>query len=122
MELLWQFEGDFSFESGIEAFKNFQKLDQKPRAIFACNDSMCHAFIQEAMVEGYNFPGDIAIVGFDDLPLCKKHRPKISSIHTDYEDLGVISIQRMKELLANPDQPKQLLSLVPTELIKRESS
>lgn len=122
MELAWHFEGDFSFESGIEAFKAFKKLDQKPRAIFACNDSMCHAFIQEAMVEGYDFPDDIAIVGFDDLPLCKKHRPKISSIHTDYEDLGVISIQRMKELLANPDQPKELLSLVPTTLIKRESS
>lgn len=121
-ELVWEFEGNFSFESGLEAFKEFEQLDTKPRAIFACNDNMCHGFMQEAMVKGYTFPDDIAIVGFDDLPLCKRHRPQISSVHTNYEDLGAVSIHRMKELLANPDQPKAVLSLVPTRLVERESS
>lgn len=122
LELLWKYEGDFSFESGLKAFHDFEKLEHKPRAIFACNDNMCHGFIQEAMVNGYSFPDDIAIVGFDDLPLCKRHRPKISSVHTDYVDLGAVSIQRMKELLANPEQPASVLSLVPTTLVERESS
>lgn len=122
MELLWKYEGNFSFESGIKAFNDFEKLDKKPRAIFACNDNMCHGFIQEAMVKGYTFPDDIAIVGFDDLPLCRRHRPKISSVHSDYEDLGAVSIQRMKELLANHRQPEAILSLVPTTLVERESS
>jgi DNA-binding LacI/PurR family transcriptional regulator len=122
LELSWKFEGNFSFESGISAFQNFEALDSKPRAIFACNDNMCHGFMQEAMVKGYHFPEDIAIVGFDDLPLCRRHRPRISSVHTDYEELGGVSIQRMKELLASPKQPRTLLSLVPTTLIQRESS
>lgn len=122
MELVWEFEGDFSFESGLKAFKDFEKLSTKPRAVFACNDNMCHGFMQDAMVKGYTFPRDIAIVGFDDLPLCKRHRPQISSVHTNYEDLGAVSIQRMKELLANPNQPKSVLSLVPVRLEERESS
>lgn len=122
MELVWEFEGDFSFESGLKAFKDFEKLSTGPRAIFACNDNMCHGFMQDAMVKGYTFPRDIAIVGFDDLPLCKRHRPQISSVHTNYEDLGAVSIQRMKELLANPNQPKSVLSLVPVRLEERESS
>lgn len=122
MELVWEIEGNYSVDSGIDAFEDFQKLDEKPRAIFSSNDNMCKAFMREAMVEGYTFPDDIAIVGFDDLPLCERHRPKISSIHTDYELLGKVSIQKMKEMLANPDQPKTLLSMVPVELNVRESS
>lgn len=122
MELTWEYEGDFSFESGLEAFKDFEKSDTKPRAIFACNDNMSHGFIQDAMVKGYNFPNDIALVGFDDLPLCKRHRPQISSVHTNYEELGAVSIQRLKELMANPKRPTSVLSLVPTTLMARESS
>lgn len=122
MELTWQFEGNYSIDSGIKAFQEFHKLKQKPRAIFSANDNMCKAFIKEAMVEGYRFPEDIAIVGFDDLPICERHRPTISSVHTDYELLGKVSIQKMKEMLAHSDKPKSLLSLVPVELNIRESS
>jgi len=121
-ELVWEAEGNFSIDSGIQAFEDYQKLDNKPRAIFSSNDNMCEAFMREAMVEGYAFPEDIAIVGFDDLPMCKRHRPTISSVHTDYDLLGRISIQKMKELLANPEQPKSILTLLPVELKVRQSS
>ncbi|HKK47261.1 MAG TPA: LacI family DNA-binding transcriptional regulator [Balneolaceae bacterium] len=122
MELVWEVEGNFSIDSGINAFKEFQALDNKPRAIFSSNDNMCEAFMREAMVEGYTFPDDIAIVGFDDLPICKRHRPTITSVHTDYELLGKVTIQKMKEMLANPGTPKAILSLVPVELTVRQSS
>ncbi len=122
MDLLWEFNGDFTVESGVEAFRAFEKLENKPRAVFACNDTMCQSFIKEAMVKGYNFPEDIAIAGFDDLPLCSRHNPTISSVHTNYEALGGVSIQKMKEMLADSDQPKGLLSLVPVKLNVRGSS
>lgn len=122
MELVWEFEGNYSIGSGIEAFREFEKLDNKPRAIFSSNDNMCKAFMKEAMMEGYTFPEDLAIVGFDDLPMCKNHRPTISSVHTDYEMLGKVSIQKMKELLGNPEKPRKLLSLVAVDLNVRESS
>lgn len=122
MTLSWEFEGDFSFESGIQAFHAFNKAKNKPRAIFAGNDNMCQGFMQQAMVEGYNFPEDIAIVGFDDLPICSRHVPKISSVHTHYEHLGTVSIQKMKALLGEDEQPGRMINLVPTELVVRESS
>ncbi|NGP76627.1 LacI family transcriptional regulator [Balneolaceae bacterium YR4-1] len=122
MEVVWEYEGDFSFESGIKAFKNFDQSGTKPRAIFACNDNMNHGFVQEAMIKGYQFPDDIAAVGFDDLPICKRHRPQLSSVHTNYEELGAVSIQRLKELMANPNRPSSVLSMVPTELRVRGSS
>lgn len=122
MELSWDYHGDFTFESGKEAFKDFQKLEHKPRAIFASNDAMCHAFMEEALMHGYDVPGDIAVVGYDDLPICERHRPSISSIFTNYQKLGEITMEKLKELLSNPNQEKRMLSLVPVTLNKRESS
>lgn len=122
MELVWEMDGNFSIDSGINAFSEYQKLDKKPRAIFSSNDNMCESFMREAMVKGYSFPDDIAIVGFDDLPMCKRHRPMISSVHTNYELLGKVTIQKMKEMLGNPGKPHSLLCLVPVELNVRESS
>lgn len=122
MELVWNFDGDFTFESGVEAFKKFEKEDLKPRAIFASNDDMGHAFLEEALARGYQVPDELALVSFDDLPICRRHRPTISSVHTDYEKLGLVTVEKMKELLDNPDQQEGVLSLVPVHLNIRESS
>ncbi|MDX1638182.1 MAG: LacI family DNA-binding transcriptional regulator [Balneolaceae bacterium] len=122
LTLSWRFRGELKPESGVKAFKEFDKLDQKPRAIFSCNDVMCHAFMQEAMAAGYQFPDDIAIVGYDDLPLCSRNRPTISSIHTDYERLGAVTIDLMKEMLSDPGAREGIITFVPVSLSARESS
>lgn len=122
MELSWDYQGDFTFESGRKAFNDFQKQENKPRAIFASNDAMCHAFIEEALMHDYEVPGDIAVVGYDDLPICERHRPTISSIHTSYEKLGEVTMEKLKELLSKPKQEKGVLSLVPVTLKARNSS
>lgn len=122
MELCWEFQGDFTFESGIQAFKAFEKADKKPRCIFASNDVMGHGFLEEALKHNYRVPEDLALVGYDDLPICTRHRPTISSIHTDYEKLGLVTMEKMKEIFTNPDQQEGVLSLVPVTLKARESS
>lgn len=122
MELVWGSNGDFTFKSGVRAFEKFEKTDPKPRAIFASNDNMGHAFLEEALARGYKVPEELALVSFDDLPICQRHRPAISSIHTDYKKLGLVTVEKMKELLANPDQQDGVLSLVPVHLNARESS
>ncbi|MCW9706509.1 LacI family DNA-binding transcriptional regulator [Fodinibius salsisoli] len=124
MEISWEYQGDFSFEAGKKAFESFQQVkeEDKPEAIFASNDAMGHGFLEEALALGYKVPGDLALIGFDDLPICMRHRPTISSIHTDYKKLGKVTIEKMKEMLANPDQQEGILSFVPVSLKHRESS
>lgn len=122
MKQQWEFNGKFTFEGGAKAFHDFLETEDKPRAIFACNDAMCHGFMEEALMNGYQFPEDIAIVGFDDLPICKRHRPTISSIHTDYRQLGCVTMETMREIVTNPNQQEGVLSLVPVNLIPRKSS
>lgn len=122
MDLTWEFHGDFTFKSGIKAFDSFNNTENKPKAIFASNDAMGHAFLEEALAKGYNVPEDLALMGHDDLPICQRHRPTISSIHTDYEKLGLVTMEKMKEVLSNPEQQQGVLSLVPVTVAPRESS
>lgn len=83
---------------------------------------MGHGFLEEALKNGYNVPEDLALIGYDDLPICARHRPTISSIHTDYETLGMVTMEKMKEIFTNPDQQEGVLSLVPVSVEARESS
>lgn len=122
MKLLWKFSGDFTFEAGVNAFKSFEKLRHKPEAIFACNDSMANGFMEAAKQKRYSFPEDIALIGYDDLPVCRHNQPTISSIHTDYEELGMATMKALRERVSNTDLKSNLVSFVPVSVSARESS
>lgn len=122
MELCWEYQGDFTFKTGTKAFESFLSKEEKPRAIFAANDEMGHAFLERALEYGFQIPDDLALISYDDLPICVRHRPTISSVHTNFEKLGVVTMEKMKELLSNPVQQHGVLSLVPVNLKIRETS
>ena len=124
MDLIWQFEGDYSFESGQDAFDAYVKLAKKPRAIFLVNDNMCFGFMEQARRKGIAIPDDVAIVGYDDLPICAHHYPSISSVHTDYTQMGATAISVIEQKLSNgaPNAHQGIVSMVPVSLSVRESS
>lgn len=123
MNLIWQFEGDYSFESGQEAFDAYNKLRKKPRAIFLVNDNMCFGFMEQARRSGINIPQDVALVGYDDLPVCQHHYPSLSSVHTDYTQLGITALNMIEQkATSNQNDHQGLVSMVPVSLSVRESS
>lgn len=122
MELVWTYDGDFSFKSGQKAFEAFHKTAARPRALFASNDNMGHAFLEEAISQHYHIPDDVALIGYDDMPICRRHQPTISSVNTDYEKLGMVTMEKVKEVINNPEQRQGVLSLVPVTVEARASS
>jgi DNA-binding LacI/PurR family transcriptional regulator len=122
LKLTWKFPGDFTFDTGLEAFASFEKSKTKPEAIFACNDSMANGFMEAAKQKRYTFPDDIALIGYDDLPVCRHNQPTISSIHTNYEELGMATMKALRERLSNTDLKTNMVSFVPVSVCKRESS
>lgn len=121
LQCIWTAEGNFTYDSGISAFKKFHDEKVKPEAIFASNDTMAQAFLMMAKEFGYSIPGDIAIIGYDDLPHNKYTHPKLSSIHTDYENLGNTTIKALLERIAKTDISSGLLSFVPVTVSEKES-
>lgn len=122
ISLVWNCEGDFTFQSGENAFNNFLKLENKPDAVFASNDSMAYGFLQAANMHGYSIPEDVALIGYDDLPNNKFTRPQISSIKTDYDKLGDATIKTMLEQSHKKYLVSNLMSLVGVTVSQKETT
>lgn len=124
MNLVWEFNGDYSLEKGKNAYEYYKKSPVKPDAIFCSNDGMTFGFIHEALRDGVMIPEEVALVGFDDLPTCNFYTPTISSVHTPYELLGKKTIELILNRLyqENPQGHTGFTSLVPVTLSIRESS
>lgn len=122
MELVWNCDGDFTFESGVAACELFHKTKNKPEAVFASNDTMAQGFLETAKKFNYKIPEDVALLGYDDLPHNIYTNPTISSIHTDYENLGNTTIKALLEHISNRDLESSLLSFVPVSISRKQST
>ena len=67
LNLVWEYKGDFSSESGREAFLDYKRKNISDIAIFGCNDHTCFGFMKSALESGYQIPKDFIIAGFDNL-------------------------------------------------------
>lgn len=97
-------------------------LPDPPTAIFAASDDMAIGAVNAARNRGLDVPGDLAVVGFDDIPLAAETVPTISTIRIPLAAMGA----RAAELLLDPDggagSEDDLIELFPTELVRRMSS
>ena len=92
------FKGDFTFESGEQAFASMLKLPkrQRPTALFAASDLMALGFIRGAVRNSLRIPEDISIVGFDDIFLASVINPPLTTVRHPYIKMGQ---EAMKHLL-----------------------
>ena len=121
MDLVWEFQGDFEFNSGVQGFHDMVEGGSAPDAVFICNDLMATAFVDTALVNNVMVPDDIAVLGYDDLPMCRHNNPTISSVRTDFKQLGNATIQALKNRFSGNGQQHGILSLIPVSITERES-
>ena len=121
MEVVWVFDGDYTFESGIQALEEFKTLKNKPRAVFSTNDSMAMSFSEYARRNLIKIPEDVALIGYDDLPFNEHISPTLTSIHTDFQKLGASTIKLLLEQIENVNKEPAMLSFVPVSISVRES-
>jgi len=113
--------GNFSEASGFEAARRIMALSPRPQAIFASNDSMALGALSALREMSVRVPEDIALAGFDDIPLARYLSPTLTSVHISISELGGQAIRRLFQVLQKKSrQPKEHV-LVPTRLVLRES-
>ncbi len=122
MKLIWQYEGDYTYDCGKAAFHDMKKSGLHPRAVFASNDYSALGFIEEALKDGVDIPGDIAVCGFDNLPICEIVQPKLTTIGTNFVDLGHTIFNVIKEKMEKREGHRGVSSIVPVEIIVRDST
>jgi LacI family transcriptional regulator len=90
--------GRFSEASGYEAGRALLGLEPRPTAVFAANDHMAIGVMGAMQDAGLRVPGDVAVAGFDDIPMARYLTPPLTTVHVDVLRLG----QRAVELLLHP--------------------
>ncbi|NII09434.1 LacI family DNA-binding transcriptional regulator [Oleiagrimonas sp. C23AA] len=112
-------EGDFTEESGHRMGREALKLS--PSAIFCANDMMaigCLSAIREA---GLSVPQDVALAGFDDIPMARYLTPPLTTVHVAIAELGSSALTQLAMAVESPDTYVVSEQTLPTELVIRDS-
>lgn len=143
------FKSDFTTEGGHACAEQIFTMDtlERPSAIFSANDNMAYGILEAAEEYGIRVPEDVAIVGFDDMPLSSYMRPALTTVRQPFYEMGKIAVELLlsfvdpqfsfpddqsykraeaalivQQLLTDREDEKPLHCQLPTRLVVRESS
>ncbi|RKX77895.1 MAG: LacI family transcriptional regulator [Spirochaetes bacterium] len=92
-------EANFTPESGYTVAKAMLSQSNRPTAVFAANDQMAFGVIKAAREIGLHVPDELAVVGFDDIPLSYYFEPPITTVKIPRYELGVAAMQMLIDLI-----------------------
>ncbi len=113
-------EGAFTEESGAEAMNRLLGLPNPPTAVFAACDSMAIGAMGVAAMRNLKVPDDLAVVGYDDIPLAAVAEVPLTTIRQDGYAIGY----KAAEVVINDIERGSTAArrvLMGVELVVRES-
>ena len=114
--------GDFGIESGERAMRALMALPERPTAVFACNDLMALGCVLAAKELGLSVPGDVAILGFDNIPEAARVCPPLTTVAQFPREMGMqlanALFERIEGVATGPERSFE----IPCQLIVRESA
>lgn len=88
-------KGYFTVEGGMDGFARLMRLPDPPTAVFCINDRMAVGALYQAKNMGLEVPGDVSIVGYDDIPEAKWTSPGLSTVSHPKQILGEICAKKL---------------------------
>lgn len=112
--------GNFTVQSGYERMKELLDSKSRPTAFFVASDTVALGAIQAIHERNLKIPADVAIVGFDDIPLAPYIDPPLTTVRLPAYELGWGSADLLIRLLSDEDVKNSEIFLE-TELVIRDS-
>jgi LacI family transcriptional regulator len=114
-------DGDFTYDGGYAAMAAAlgSESDRHFSAVFATNDLMALGVISWLLDAGLDVPGDISVVGFDDIEIAGIIRPGLTTVKQDVRLLGVRAAGALIAALAAGQSPPPTRHVQSVELIVR---
>jgi LacI family transcriptional regulator len=121
-----EWRGSYQAAAGALAIERLIAAGRKlPRAIVCANDQSAIGVLHALAQHGIAVPGDVAVTGFDDMPLAKHLRPQLTSVRQSIQDLGATAFETVYAMIGRgPDAAGTAWGrdiALPTTLIRRES-
>ena len=112
--------GDFNPESGYQQMKDMLLQEPLPSAVFVASDVVAIGAKAAIVEAGFNIPGDVAMVGFDDIPLARYLDPPLTTVRLPASELATRASQVLIQLIQGK-KPKKKLVLLDSQLVVRRS-
>ncbi len=114
--------GYFDFDGGETAMRKLLHLKEPPDAVFAANYKMTIGAIKVIKKSGGRIPKDIAVVGFDDMPVCEHFDPPITTVEQPLKDIAYESARVLLDLIDSPRKKKTHKKFFEPKLILRSTA
>lgn len=111
-------QGDFLPGSGYRAAQSLLSLAEPPTAIIASSDTEALGVLRAARELGVDVPGELSVVGFDDIPEARYVDPGLTTVRQPMGEMGRTAARMLLDAIQN-NEPTETSVEIPTELIVR---
>lgn len=112
--------GGMTIESGYQIAPSLLQRENPPTAIFALNDRMALGIVQWCQEHNIAIPGDVTVVGFDDISAAAHSNPPLTTIRQSSIQIGYQAVKLLFQLIKGEKPPIRMV--IATELVVRASS
>lgn len=114
--------GDFREQAGYRAAARILHSKLRPTAVLAANDAMAIGLLAAFRERHVRVPEDVALAGFDDIPIARYMTPPLTTVSVPIADLGTRAAARLLLALDGDDAPRNRREdILPTSLVIRAS-
>jgi LacI family transcriptional regulator len=116
-------EGNHTPEGGEEAFSKLMALRARPTAVLCSNDMTAIGVMRKAYEEKIAVPGDLSVIGFDNIRLAQYILPPLTTIEMSQAELGRMAFQALlHDVQRETPNPKGTEYVLVTNFVLREST
>jgi DNA-binding LacI/PurR family transcriptional regulator len=112
--------GDGKPEGGGQAMAHLLALPNRPTAVFCYNDMSALGALPQVRAHGLKVPGDLSVVGFDDLYFCQYLDPPLTTVRQPLRQMGRMAMETLLHLFDGPHSTYNIK--VEGQLIVRQST
>jgi DNA-binding LacI/PurR family transcriptional regulator len=113
-------DGDFREEGGFKATETLLEQHPEITAVMAGNDKMAIGAMRYLLSRGLRVPGDLSVMGVDDIPSARFTTPGLTTIRHDLYELGRLACDRLLTLFKG--EAETCREVRPVTLVEREST
>lgn len=106
-------KGNYYYSNGYDTIQKWCVEGTVPTAVFACCDSVATGAIDALEGHGYSIPGDISVMGFDNLGIFPDYRYHITSIEQPVPEMVDCAVDMMMRLLRGEKLEREVVKLAP---------
>jgi LacI family transcriptional regulator len=118
-----QWEGNYCAAGGARVIDRLLAsggAEKLPRAIACANDQTALGVVYALRQHGLDVPGDVAVTGFDDIPVARHLRPQLTTVRQPIQELGATAFEVLYSMINDAGHaPRDIV--LPTRLVPRES-